>query len=226
MTYLTQLLVDFAEAARLGLHDNYDWHQMAWRCFEGLIPRDPDKGRFEKGTKPEEPPPRPADFLMRVDRRESGFKVLLVSQKKPVRPGWCPPGCWETKEVPKEYFSRQQYMFQLCANPTKKVAVQNQDKNFKKNGRREPLRTREDLVSWISRKGEQGGFEVDRGTLRVVPRGREYFERKGQRGLHTAVEYQGVLSVKDSDRFYEAFTRGVGSAKGFGFGLLMVVPVA
>jgi CRISPR system Cascade subunit CasE len=114
-------------------------------------------------------------------------------------------------------------MFQLCANPTKKVASKS-DGTVTKNGRRIPLGKREELVEWICRKGEQGGFAVDLGALRTFARGREYFERKGTRGLHSAVEFEGLLSVTDPTKFHETFRRGIGSAKAFGFGLLVIAP--
>jgi CRISPR system Cascade subunit CasE len=73
----------------------------------------------------------------------------------------------------------------------------------------------------------QGGFAVDEDTLRTFSRGREYFQKKGQGGLHSAIEFQGVLSVTDPAKFHhETFTRGIGSAKAFGFGLLVIVPIS
>jgi len=54
----------------------------------------------------------------------------------------------------------------------------------------------------------------------------EYFEKNGQTGLHSAVEFQGVLAVTDPARFHETFTRGVGPAKAFGFGLLVIAPTS
>ena len=145
-----------------------------------------------------------------------------------MRPDWCPadPESWKTKPIPETYFTRSRYAFQLCANPTKKVTKVAPDGSITKNGRRVPLRTREELVAWISRKGEQGGFSVEEDTLRTVPRGREYFEKNGQRGLHSAVEFQGVLTVTDPAKFHETFTRGIGSAKAFGFGLLVIAPIS
>jgi CRISPR system Cascade subunit CasE len=62
-------------------------------------------------------------------------------------------------------------------------------------------------------------------SLRTIPRGREYFERSGQRGLHSAVEFQGVLTVTDPRQFHDAFLRGIGPAKAFGFGLLVIAPI-
>lgn len=216
MTYLTQIMLDLATILRLQkaddqlkFRDAYDWHQRAWECF-----------RRRDGHK--------RDFLTRLDWKKEtrSFHLLIVSPTEPTPPAWCPADCWRgPKPIPEGYFARNRYRFQLCANPTKKVAVQKPDGSFKKNSRRVPLSKREDLIAWIRRKGEQGGFSVEEDSLRTIPRGREYFQKNGQRGLHSAVEFQGVLAVTDPQKFHEAFTRGVGPAKAFGFGLLVIAPV-
>jgi CRISPR system Cascade subunit CasE len=209
MTYITQVTLDFANAARLGLRDSYDWHQKVWKAFPG---RDGER----------------RNFLTRLDQRREGFRLLIVSPVEPLRPEWCPADgeSWKTKPIPEPFFARERYAFQLCANPTKKVSKALPDGTLTKNGRRVPLTGREDLLAWIKRKGSQGGFAVDEATLRTCSRGREHFDKKGQSGLHSAVEFQGVLAVTDSAQFHETFTRGVGSAKAFGFGLLAIAPIA
>jgi CRISPR system Cascade subunit CasE len=209
MTYLTQIMVDFATAVRLRLHDNYAWHQAVWKAFPG-----------RNGER--------RDFLMRLDQRREGFRLLIVSHVQPVRPDWCPPDAesWKTKPIPDTYFTRIRYAFQLCANPTKKVSKARPDGSLTKNGRRVPLGKREELVEWIKRKGTDGGFAVDEATLRTMSRGREYFEKNGQSGLHSAVEFQGILTVTNPIKFHESFTHGIGSAKAFGFGLLVIAPIS
>lgn len=208
MTYITQATIDFAGAASHGLRDSYDWHQAVWKAFPG---RD-GKQR---------------DFLTRLDQRREGFRLLIVSPVEPVRPAWCPADeeSWKTKPIPETYFNRVRYAFQLCANPTKKTSKQGTDGSLTKNGRRVPLSKREELVEWIKRKAVQGGFAVDEATLRTFSRGREYFNKKSQTGLHSAVEFQGLLAVTDPAQFHETFTRGVGPAKAFGFGLLVIAPI-
>jgi CRISPR system Cascade subunit CasE len=206
MTYLTQALMD-PEASRgsdLCTWDSYNWHRAIWRAFPNREHR---------------------DFLTRLDLRRGTLRLLIVSPTEPVRPSWCPAASWQSRLIPESYFTRQRYAFQLCANPTKKVASK-PDGTVTKNGRRVPLGKREELVEWIKRKGEQGGFAVDEATLRTFSRAREYFEKGGRRGLHSAVEFQGVLTVTDPARFHETFTRGIGSAKAFGFGLLVIAPIA
>lgn len=208
MSYLTQLTLDFASIARLQIRDVYDWHQRAWQCFPG---------RNDK----------PRDFLTRLERQGDSLRLLILSQERSTRPDWCPPECWQgPKAITESYFSHPRYRFCLCANPTKKVAVQNADGSFKKNGRRLPLRNREELVAWIERKGAQSGFAVDQYSLRTIPQGREYFRKSEQAGLHDAVEFQGILAVTDLAMFREAFSRGIGSAKAFGFGLLVIQPIS
>jgi hypothetical protein len=110
--------------------------------------------------------------------------LLIVSQSPPARPEWCPhdPESWKTKPIPASYFTRRRYVFQLCANPTKKVSKERPDRSLTKNGRRIPIQTREELVEWTTRKGEQGGFVVDETTLCTFSRGRDYFEKNNEGG--------------------------------------------
>jgi CRISPR system Cascade subunit CasE len=207
MSYLTQIAIDSALMARLRIRDTYDWHQRAWDCFPGR-PRDR------------------RDFLTRIEDEGDHVRLLILSPAPPTRPLWCPPAAWQgTKEIGDVYLSHRRYRFQLCANPTRKVKAFNPDGSERPNGRREPLRARDDLVAWIQRKGAAGGFAVDSESLRILRLGKESFEAKGRRGLHNAVEYRGVLTVTDAARFHETFARGVGSAKGFGFGMLAIASV-
>jgi len=209
MTFITQVTVDFSTAAGLRLRDSYDWHQAVWKAF-------PNHDGEQRS------------FLTRLDQQHGNFRLLIVSPVQPVRPEWCPDGAesWKTKPIPETFLSGTRYLFQLCANPTKKVAKERPDGSLTKNGRRIPLNKREDLVEWINRKGIQGGFTVDEATLRTFMRGREYFSKLGQTGLHSAVEFQGTLAVTDSARFHAAFKQGVGPAKAFGFGLLVIAPIS
>lgn len=204
--YLTRILVSYEDAARrLRIRDTYDWHQRVWEAFGG---RD--------GA--------PRDFLSRVDRLEEGYRLLIVSVTPPRKPDWCPTACFQTKPIPEAFFTHRHYRFSLLANPTKKVRS-NKSGERTKNGRRVPLSRREDLLAWLARKAAQGGFRFDPASVRTLPRGREWFHKPDAHGLHTAVEFQGLLEVSDPALFRETFRRGLGSAKAFGFGLLVLAPL-
>lgn len=203
MSFLTQAYLDYDTAARRGLRDVYDWHQLAWCAFPG---RDG----------------QPRDFLTRLDRceREGRFRLLILSAQVPSRPADWPAGAdaWQTREIGGSFLSHGRYRFQLRANPTKRENA---------SRKRLPLRSVKEQVAWLMRKAAQGGFSVDAATLRISPSKREWFrvEKRGQGGVHHAVEFEGVLCVTDAALFRDAFTKGIGSAKGFGFGLLALVPV-
>jgi CRISPR system Cascade subunit CasE len=206
--FLTQILVSYEDAVRLlRIRDSYDWHQRIWQAFGG---RDSAA----------------RDFLIRIDQKEEAHRVLILSQTRPSKPDWCPTDCFGSKQIPPDYFSHHSYRFALLANPTKKLRVDNPDGSRKKNGRRVPITRREDLIAWLLRKAEAGGFVFDPEALRTIPRGREFFRKEGNQGTHTAVEFQGTLSVHQPELFMHAVTHGIGSAKAFGFGLLALTPVA
>lgn len=207
MSFLTQITVDYERAVRqLHLRDSYDWHQRVWQAFKGRDGED-------------------RDFLSRVDETDAGYRLLIVSPTAPTRPDWCPTDCFATKPIHDDFFAAGNFRFSLLANPTRKVRG-DKDGNRTKNGRRLPLTKREDLIAWMQRKAAAGGFDIgDPETLRTVPRPRSYFEKKGAHGVHYAVEFQGVLTVTDPAAFHTSFTRGIGSAKAFGFGLLALAPL-
>ena len=206
--HLTQILVSYEDAVRLlRIRDTYDWHQRVWEAFGG---RD---GQTR-------------DFLIRVDRKEEAFRVLILSRSLPTKPDWCPTDCFGTKIVPDDYFTHARYRFCLLANPTKKLRVDNADGTRKKNGRRVPVTQREELIGWLKRKAEAGGFAINADSLRTLPRGREFFHKTGAHGTHTSVEFQGELTVTDPAQFRTTVATGIGSAKAFGFGLLVIAPIS
>ena len=214
MSWLTQITLDHATVARRQLRDTYDWHQAAWQCFPGR-------------------PTDARDFLTRLDQTPQGFRLLVVSVQPAVRPDWCPPEGWQSREIPPGYFGRARYAFQLRANPTKKIIDPNKPKavgpdgriNRNKNARRIALRQPAELAAWLARKAVAGGFAVEPESLRVIPEGQEHFNRGRQHGAHASVEFRGTLRVTDPATFHQTFQSGLGSAKAFGFGLLVIAPL-
>jgi CRISPR system Cascade subunit CasE len=206
--HLTQILVSYEDAVRLlRIRDTYDWHQRVWQAFGA---RDGEA----------------RDFLIRVDRKEEAYRVIILSRSVPKKPDWCPSGCFGTKPIPDDYFQHARYRFSLLANPTKKLRVDNADGTRKKNGRRMPIVKREELLTWLQRKAKSGGFSVDLDSLRTLPRGREFFHKPDAHGTLSAIEFQGELVVHDAAQFRATVAAGLGSAKAFGFGLLTIAPIS
>ena len=159
---------------------------------------------------PSEPDKR-RDFLFRVDVMGSMIRVLLLSHEKPAAVGeWK----WESKPVSGQFLSCPDFRFQVRVNPT-----------FRRSSdhRRIALFSERDLREWLTRKLAAIGAQlisVDVGSPVV-----ESFTKDGKHGKHVAVDFRGVMSVTDKALFEAGFLQGIGSAKGFGYGLLMLQPI-
>lgn len=196
MSVLTRIRVDHQTAAQCQLVDSYSWHKALWKAF---------------------PETESRDFLFRVEIQPASFMVYLLSEKEPIKLDW---GIWESKAVGETFLDHSSYRFQLCANPTVKRKIAG-----RKNGTRTAICDSDELKAWLFRKAEQSGFVVDDDSLRISPPINQPFRKNGKAGNHKRVEFQGVLSVTQPETFKETFKNGIGSAKAFGFGLLVLQPV-
>jgi len=176
---------------------------------------------------------------------EGEYRLWVLSQTKPVCPRWCPDDGFAIKQIAESFLSHRYYAFDLKANPVK--AVVQRDDNDKqvmlpngkrKRGKRVPLVKTDELTAWLIRKGEvrcrnpksgeevPGGFRIiaDR-PLEISPMVESHFRKKEHAAYHGGVQFRGTLEVTDREQFIQSYQSGIGSAKGFGFGLLLLAPV-
>ncbi len=200
MSYLTQIDVDLSTARRQRLVDSYTWHRTIWES----IPDRRDRKR---------------DFLFRVDHLRTSVRAWVVSEEPLADPGW---GTWRTAAIPEAFLERERYRFQLKVNPTiKRVVDWNGER--RSNGVRVGIYSEDQLLLWAERKSRQHGFRLEH-CVPSPPVGQP-FRRNGVRGKHSSVDFAGVLAVTDRKRFKQAFRTGIGPAKAFGFGLLVLEPL-
>lgn len=118
--------------------------------------------------------------------------------------------CFEPK-----FKAGQILAFRLLANPTKRL---------KQSGKRVGIYNEERLHQWLERKAQMGGFNLlsvnmqKQGMLSGV----KYQEKEKHSLKHYGVLFEGELRVRDPQAFTYALRQGIGSGKGFGFGLLSV----
>ena len=158
-----------------------------------------------------------ARVLFRVD--ETDGKLLALVQST-IRPDWTcltvadgylavPP---EVKPFDPSVRAGQRLAFRLLANPT-----------VKRDGKRLGLYKEQEQTDWLKRKARENGFSV----LSAVATGMGKVKSRTAEGRETtllAVRFDGALEVTDAALFVKALECGVGSAKGFGFGLLSIAP--
>lgn len=227
MNWLARLEVDAETARTEGILDNYAWHKRLW---EGCFPDKPDAGR---------------DFLTRIDQLEGAFRIWILAKRKPERPHWCSPDGFALNEIAASFLTHQYYAFDLRANPIKTLVQRGPNgktllrpNGKRKHGKRIPLVKHDELRAWLIRKGKvrcrdkdtgldvPGGFRiVEDKPLEISPMIEHYFRKKGQSGYHGGVQFRGILEVTEQEKFIETYQSGIGSAKSFGFGLLLLAPI-
>lgn len=226
MSWLARFEIDADIARDAGITDSFAWHQRLWECYPG----EPDAKR---------------DFLTRIDVLEGAFRLWILSQRKPARPNWCPSEGFCVKEIAASFLSHRYFAFDLRANPVKSVVqkdsngapVMKPDGRWKR-GKRMPLVKPEELRAWLVHKGKvrcrdkatgidvPGGFRiVEERPLEISPMVESHFRKKEHTGYHGGVQFRGTLEVTDREKFVESYQSGIGSAKGFGFGLLLLAPI-
>ena len=219
MNWLALLEVDAETARTEGMLDSYAWHKRLW---EGCFPDEPDAKR---------------DFLTRIDQLEGAFRIWVLAKRKPERPHWCSTDGFAINEIAASFLAHQNYAFDLRANPVKTL-VQRLPNGKRKHGKRVPLVKHDELRAWLIRKGKvrcrdkdtgldvPGGFRiVENKPLEISPMVEHHFRKKRQSGYHGGVQFRGTLEVTDQEKFVETYQSGIGSAKSFGFGLLLLSPI-
>jgi len=200
--YLTRVQVDLATALRAGLTDAYRWHQSLWTGFPG---RDG----------------QPRHFLTRVEERGQALEALVLAETPPTPTEW---GHWETRQLAPGFLEHEHYAFALRANPTVKRVVRDESGQRRRNGRRTRICRPDELRAWLDRKAAQGGFSVG-GNLSVGAPVDQVCWRGQRQIVHSRVDFTGTLTVTDRELFLEAYRSGIGPAKAFGFGLLLIKPM-
>ena len=219
MSWLALIEIDAEIARAEGISDSYAWHKRLWECYPDI----PDAKR---------------DFLIRIEQLEGAFRIWMLAQRKPLRPQWCPPDGFALKKIAASFLSHRYYAFDLRANPTKCIVQRDANGVRKRQGKRIPLVKHDELRVWLERKGKvrcrdqdtgldvPGGFRiVEEKPLEISPMEENHFRKKGQAGYHGGVQFRGTLEVTDPEKFVETYSSGLGSAKSFGFGLLLLAPI-
>jgi len=165
-------------------------------------------------------------YRLEVRQQPPYLSVLVQSQ---LQPDWQP--VWESGYLLQPAESKpfqlrvetgQVFAFRLVANPTRKLKDADNE-----NGKRVGIYKVEEQEAWFKRKAGQHGFSLR--ALQIKPGDR--FEGKLVNGKrkHTLklvmVQFDGLLEVTDVPEFEAAIAAGIGSAKGFGFGLLSIARV-
>ncbi|HQF63604.1 MAG TPA: type I-E CRISPR-associated protein Cas6/Cse3/CasE [Anaerolineaceae bacterium] len=212
--YLSRLILNpRSRQVQREIADAYQMHRTILRAFAATLPDASERVLFR----------------LEIDPR-SGVPVVLVQSQTPPDWNWltAPESTYLLHEVPDnpavktfdlKLSADQVLSFRLRANPTIKKSAADKENN---NGKRLGLFREEDQTAWLERKLLSAGCSV----LQVRVSGQDQVngwrssDDQPRKLTFHSVQFDGLLRVDDPDRLMKAIIRGIGSAKGFGFGLL------
>jgi len=188
----------------------YNLHRQLWMLFPGE----------EKETRSNAEETRQG-FLFRIEDNSTGRPARLLVQSRHAPEAASGVVLVGTREIQPQPVADQRLAFLLTANPVKTIADTQRDaKPGKKSEKcRVPLIKEEDQREWIVRKLASAG-EIE--MVNVLPHVPIYFRKGNRGGKLVTVTFEGVLRVSDPARITELLENGVGPAKSFGCGLLLV----
>lgn len=200
-------------AARSVMKNGYRLHQALWQLFQGEHQQ--------------------RDFLYRRVETTNWPCFYIVS----ARPPNDTHDLWsiQIKDYTPHLVAGQRLAFSLCVNPI--VTKKRQDgkpvrhdvvMDAKKRCSAKKMKfSQAELVQdaghcWLNERAEKYGFRLQ--ALRVDGyRQHQFSKARGERPIRfSTVDFNGVLTVTDKTQFQQTLFSGIGPAKAFGCGLLLV----
>lgn len=194
--------------------DPYQFHRLLWQSFSDT-------------------PQRRRDFIY----RQEGRTAYVLSHRPPLSaiPGWR----LEHKVFAPKLAKGQRLGFVLRANPV----VSRRDENGRQHRHDLVMETKTKLknqgtppehwpngaelarqagLQWLSARGGANGFSLDEASMRADGYRQMSFPKKGRKVSISVLDLSGWLTVEDPDAFLEMVVKGIGPAKGFGCGLMLI----
>lgn len=152
-------------------------------------------------------------FLYYVDYKSIGNTLVLIqSEERPINNRI---GRLDTKIIPEKFYDFHEYYFKIRISPVRR----NQGKVVS------VIRDKEELVRWFCSIALNNGFSVDDTTLEKVGEGQMRMRKHNNVITIAYTDLTGVLMVEDKEQFMKVVKKGLGRAKGFGLGMVMLKPI-
>lgn len=193
----------------------YESHRLVWALFGDTADRD-------------------RDFLYRLDWRGGRPEIMAVSAEAPHDEHNLFD--IETKPYDPALRAGDRLSYMIRLNPVLRKEVDGRRRKVdvvmdavharRATGETHPDRmevARAALPDWLARQGRRDGFESVPDALVVEAYDRVEFVSSARRRVQIAgVDLRGELTVTDPDAFRHMLFTGLGSAKAFGYGLMLV----
>lgn len=204
----------------------YNLHRAVWKLF-------PDEDREVRKSQSAER----QGFLFRVESAPVGRAARLLVQSRRVPRAAAGVNLLGSREFHPQPAEGLRLAFVLTANPVKTVvdaeakakpgklarmaekAMRRGDKLPRSPKSRVPLVKEDEQRVWLSRKLDGAGIVQ---ALNVLPNAATYFRKGDRNGKLVTASFEGVMQVIDPKQLLHLLENGIGPAKAFGCGLLLV----
>ena len=165
--------------------------------------------------------------LWRIDELHPSTYILIQSESKPDLTHIVEQFGWPESEQQWESVEYDDFLsnikdgdirrFRIRANPTRSV----KEPDSKRGKVRQHI-TSEQQLNWLYEKSEKCGFSLDTpdAGAQIIKKENLRFKNKNNNVSITAISYEGILEVTDSEEFINSIKNGIGRAKAYGCGLL------
>lgn len=220
--------------SRMTLQANADKNKAFWQTFKNPYTLHQSIWQLFADN-----PERDRDFIYRLDQERDRPLVYAVSAREPLDG----QDLWqiESKVYRPKLFSGMRLSFMLRANPvrTKRDEAGKQHRHdvvmeaktrlkAEKTERASEICTatlvQETGSQWLETRAERYGFNLNPDVLRADGyQQHRFFKDRGKSRISiSTLDFSGVLSISDPKHFIETLYKGIGPAKAFGCGMLMV----
>lgn len=174
------------------------------------------------------------DFLYRIDGTGSGVLLYVVSEREPEREH----DHWrlESKPYDPKLEAGDRLAFKVRVNPTIRSKTDGKRHDIVMHERKTALaagKHRADLPAWaetaqevvpqwLAKRGAKAGFRLESALVESYDRLRFRKARSSRRVTLGTADTSGTLVVTDPARLRQTLFHGLGAAKGFGCGLMLV----
>ena len=188
----------------------YQFHRRLWRLFPGDTKETRSNGdQIRTG------------FLFRIEECRPGRPARLLVQSRQAPADVSGVDLVGTREFHPRPSAGQRLAFLLTANPVKTILDTERDTKPNKLSEkcRVPLIREDEQRDWLDRKLARAA-SVE--AVTILPHGPIHFRKGTRGGKLVPVTYEGVLRVNELDALSRILENGIGPAKAFGCGLLLV----
>lgn len=81
----------------------------------------------------------------------------------------------------------------------------------------------EQTIKWLQTKALQNGFQISDNNIAVARYVQVVIPRRGKSQMRfSSIDYEGILEIKEPEKFKQIALKGLGRSKGFGCGLFLL----